>query len=184
MAQLPYSQQVDTFSNAGNQLYASPHLNLQRPVGAAYGPALGAYNTQGALPGSGSNLWGGSTGLQGSQFSNTGIQGGFSAGGVGLGGGGGLWGGMGDMFGKVTPEGLGMGADMLLGLGKLGLGFKQYGQAKKQLKFARNSFNKNYAAQRQTTNASLRDRQSARVASNPGAYQSVGDYMQQNQVAA
>ena len=104
-----------------------------------------------------------------------------------------LFGGMGSManYGTkptpgmgITMGGIGAAAGLALGAGNLFLGFKQYGLAKKQLKFARNSFNKNYAANRQITNSSLRDRQSARVASNSGAYQSVGDYMNQNQVAA
>lgn len=44
-------------------------------------------------------------------------------------------------------------------------------------------FDMNYGAQRTLTNSMLEDRQRARVASNPGAYQSVGDYMTQNKVA-
>jgi hypothetical protein len=90
----------------------------------------------------------------------------------------------GGLFDGITLGGVGAAAGLALGAGNLFMGFKQYGLAKKQLKFARNSFNKNYAANRQITNANLRDRQAARVASNSGAYQSVGDYMNQNQVAA
>lgn len=60
------------------------------------------------------------------------------------------------------------------------MGMKQYGLAKAQLAESKQQFNLNYDAQRTTTNAQLRDRQMARVASNPGAYQSVGDYMQLN----
>lgn len=41
----------------------------------------------------------------------------------------------------------------------------------------------NLAMQKSRVNGDLRDRQVARVASNPGAYQSVGDYMKQNGVA-
>ena len=41
-------------------------------------------------------------------------------------------------------------------------------------------FQINYDAQTITTNSSLEDRQRARVASNAGAYQSVGDYMDKN----
>lgn len=66
------------------------------------------------------------------------------------------------------------------GLGNLYMGMQQYGLAKKALQQSKDQFEKNYAAQRTTTNASLEDRQRARVASNPGAYQSVGDYMNQH----
>lgn len=60
------------------------------------------------------------------------------------------------------------------------MAMKQYGLAKDQLAQGRQQFNLNYDAQRSTTNTELQDRQSARVASNPGAYQSVGDYMGAN----
>lgn len=68
------------------------------------------------------------------------------------------------------------------GLASAYMGMQQYGLAKDQLAFQKNAFNKNYAAQRQSTNTALEDRQRARVASNAGAYQSVGDYMKQNGV--
>ena len=60
------------------------------------------------------------------------------------------------------------------------MGMKQYGLAKKQLAEGKQQFALNYDAQRTTTNAQLEDRQRARVASNAGAYQSVGDYMGAN----
>lgn len=60
------------------------------------------------------------------------------------------------------------------------MGMKQYGLAKQTLAHNKDQFNKNYAAQKQTTNASLEDRQRARVASNDNAYVSVGDYMKKN----
>jgi outer membrane murein-binding lipoprotein Lpp len=62
------------------------------------------------------------------------------------------------------------------------MGMKQYGLAKDTLAANKAQFERNFEAQRRTTNAALEDRQRARVASNPGAYQSVGDYMDQNQV--
>ena len=71
---------------------------------------------------------------------------------------------------------------LLQGLGSAYMGMKQYGLMKDQLQFSKDAFNKNYAAQAKMTNASLEDRQRARVASNPGAYQSVGDYMAQNRI--
>lgn len=49
--------------------------------------------------------------------------------------------------------------------------------AKDQLNFAKDSWNKQYDSNRKLTNASLADRQAARVASNPNAYQSVDSYM-------
>jgi len=70
----------------------------------------------------------------------------------------------------------------LQGIGNLYLGMKQYGLAKETLANNKAQFERNFAAQRQTTNAALEDRQRARVASNSGAYQSVGDYMNQNEV--
>lgn len=60
------------------------------------------------------------------------------------------------------------------------MGMKQYGLAKQSLAQGKEQFNKNYAAQRSTTNASLEDRQRARVASNASGYESVGDYMNKN----
>ena len=75
------------------------------------------------------------------------------------------------------------------GIAQLLMGMKTYGLAKDQLAFSKDSFNKQYAAQRQTTNASLEDRQNARwesaggsrVASNP--YQSPSVYMDKNRIA-
>jgi hypothetical protein len=59
------------------------------------------------------------------------------------------------------------------------LGFQQMGMAKDAAKESRRQFDLNYGAQVKTTNSQLEDRQRARVASNSGAYQSVGDYMKQ-----
>ena len=72
---------------------------------------------------------------------------------------------------------------LLQGVGSAYMGLQQYGLAKDQLQFSKDAFNKNYAAQTKMTNASLMDRQRARVAANSGAYQSVGDYMAQNRIA-
>lgn len=62
------------------------------------------------------------------------------------------------------------------------MGMKQYGLFKDQLNFQKNSFERNFAAQRDSVNTQLEDRQKARVAANPGAYQSVGDYMAANRM--
>lgn len=59
------------------------------------------------------------------------------------------------------------------------LAMKQLGLAQDQFNFQKDAFNKNWAAKKATTNSALEDRQRARVASNSGAYQSVGDYMNQ-----
>lgn len=76
--------------------------------------------------------------------------------------------------------GLALGAAQ--GIGSLFMGMQQYNLAKQTLENNKAQFERNFAAQRTTTNAALEDRQRARVASNPGAYQSVGDYMSQNGV--
>lgn len=62
------------------------------------------------------------------------------------------------------------------------MGMKQYGLAKDSLAEGKRQFGLNYDAQRTTTNSQLMDRQRARVASNAGAYQSVGDYMSANSI--
>lgn len=61
-------------------------------------------------------------------------------------------------------------------------GMKQFGLAKDSLKESKRQFNLNYGAQKQTLNTQLADRQNARVASNPNAYQSVSEYMAQNRI--
>jgi hypothetical protein len=74
--------------------------------------------------------------------------------------------------------GLAVGAGSALMSGFMGM--QQYGLAKKQLAESKRQFDMNWGAQRQMVNSQLEDRQRARVASNPGAYQSVGSYMSQN----
>lgn len=66
------------------------------------------------------------------------------------------------------------------GMANLYLGLKQYGLAKQQLAEGKRQFELNYDAQRKLTNSQLEDRQRARVASNPGGYESVGSYMDRN----
>lgn len=60
------------------------------------------------------------------------------------------------------------------------LGMKQYGLQKKALAQSKKEFEMNFDAQKKSFNSQLEDRQRARVASNPDAYQSVGDYMKKN----
>ncbi len=69
------------------------------------------------------------------------------------------------------------------GLASAYLGMKQYGLAKDVFKENKKQFNLNYDATRQTTNAQLRDRQIARVETGNSGYQSVGEYMPQNEIA-
>jgi hypothetical protein len=45
------------------------------------------------------------------------------------------------------------------------------------LKESKKQFSQQFGAQKQLTNSRLEDRQKARIASNPGAYESVGSYM-------
>ena len=81
----------------------------------------------------------------------------------------------------VTTQGWGGAAlGVAQGLGNTFMGMKQYGLAKDQLAQSKKQFDLNFGAQQKTTNSALADRQAARVASNPGAYQSVGDYMKKN----
>lgn len=77
---------------------------------------------------------------------------------------------------------LGAGLGIVQGLGSAYMGMKQYGLAKDQLAFQKSAYNKNYAAQRQSTNTDMADRQAARVAAN-SSYESVGSYMDKNRIA-
>ena len=105
-----------------------------------------------------------------------------SSGGNGLGN---LWGALGstDANGNKTQGWGGLAVGGLQTGFNIWQGMNQLKMAKDQLNFTKDAFNKNYAAQRQSTNTALADRQAARVASNAGAYQSVGDYMNQNRIA-
>lgn len=61
------------------------------------------------------------------------------------------------------------------------LGFKQFGLAKDQLNFQKQSFNQNFEARRAETNRNLEDRQRARVAADSGA-ESVESYLKKHGV--
>lgn len=83
--------------------------------------------------------------------------------------------------GAFGPDGWGnLALNAAGGLASTFLGMKQYGLAKQTLAENKRQFQLNYDAQKKTTNTRLEDRQRARVASNAGAYQSVGDYMATN----
>lgn len=64
-------------------------------------------------------------------------------------------------------------------LGGLWNGYNQNRMAKKQFNLQRDMWNQQWGASKQQYNTQLADRQSARVASNPNAYQSVSSYMNQ-----
>lgn len=106
---------------------------------------------------------------------------------AGAGGGTGMFGGLFDNFltskdaNGITTQGwggpaLGAASGLLQGF----MGMKQYGLAKQGLEDQRRQFDLNYQAQKTTTNTALEDRQRARVASNSGAYESVGSYLDRN----
>lgn len=63
------------------------------------------------------------------------------------------------------------------GLSNAWLGYQQLQLAEDSLDENRRQFNLNFDAQAKSFNNQLEDRQRARVASNPGAYQSVGEVM-------
>lgn len=94
----------------------------------------------------------------------------------------GMFGGMDRNTGIATagwaPTALGIGQAFLgarQGQQALDLANKQFGESKRQ-------FDLNFGAQRQSINTQLEDRQRARVASNPGAYEDVDSYMKKNKV--
>nr|UVX89029.1 MAG: hypothetical protein [Bacteriophage sp.] len=74
---------------------------------------------------------------------------------------------------QLGQLGLGLGNGLLSGY----LGFQNLGLAKDQARQAQKNWNKQWAANVKNTNAALEDRQKARVASNPNAYESVDSYM-------
>lgn len=100
--------------------------------------------------------------------------------------------GWGNLFGALgsTNNKTGIRSDgwggLALGLGQAGvsafMGMKQYSAATEALDENKRQFQMNFDNQRKLVNSQLEDRQRARVASNSGAYQSVGDYMKKNGV--
>ena len=84
--------------------------------------------------------------------------------------------------GVQTPGWGGLALNTAQGLGNAWMGMKQYGLAKDQFKFQKDMMNKNYEAQKTTLNTQLEDRQRARIASNPGAYQPLAPYLDQNRI--
>lgn len=74
---------------------------------------------------------------------------------------------------QLGQLGLGLGNGLLSGY----LGFQNLGLAKNQAQQAQKNWDKQWGANVKSTNAALEDRQKARVASNPNAYESVDSYM-------
>lgn len=86
---------------------------------------------------------------------------------------------------KLKTDGWGsLALGTLSGLGSAYMGMKQYGLMKDQFKFQKDSFNKNYAAQRNLINSELEDRQRQRVRENPNTAMPVDKYMAQYGVKA
>jgi hypothetical protein len=90
-------------------------------------------------------------------------------------------------FGKTKDGVTTMGwAPAALGIGQSIFGALQgrqaMGLAQDQLKESRRQFDLNFGAQRQSINTELEDRQRARVASNPNAYESVDTYLEKNRI--
>lgn len=71
----------------------------------------------------------------------------------------------------------------LQGAGNLFMGMQQYGLAKEALAMNKERFERNWNAQKQTTNLALRDRQEARFASNSSFYEKPDEYMSKYGVA-
>ena len=84
--------------------------------------------------------------------------------------------------GVAVPGLVQQGLGLATGIGNLYMGMQQYGLQKKMFEENQRQYNQNYAAQRTLTNARQEDRQRARVAANPGGYESVGDYMARNAI--
>jgi hypothetical protein len=142
-----------------------------------------------------SGIFGGTTGGNdnGTGLVNfPGFGGGGSTGAPTTGGSGGLFGNMfsrQSLFGGTDQNtGISTGgwAPVALGAGQAIFGALQGNKATKlaedQFKEGRRQFDLNFNAQRQTINSQLEDRQRARVASNPTAYENTDDYLRKNRV--
>lgn len=140
-------------------------INLFPDDYSPYTPGLGFQNQGIGLPN-----WGGGAGLGNA---NIGAPGGD---------GGGMF-SLSSLIGsKDAPGWGGLALGAVGGLANAFFSKQQYDLAKRTLGENQRQFDLNYNAQRDTTNTALRDRQAARVASNPGAYQSVDDYMRENAI--
>lgn len=147
---------ASTFS-LGSPMFGSPGLG----GGGASLQALGNVGTSGQTPGT----------LFSSLFGGDGI---FSAKSMF----GGTDGATGQSFGGWAPSAIGIGQAILGGI----QGNRAMKLAQDQFSESKRQFDLNFGAQRRTINTNLEDRQRARVASNPGAYEAVDTYLKKNSV--
>lgn len=139
-----------------------------------------------------SSIFGGTTGGGDGLVNFPGFGGGGSAGAPVSSGGGGMFGNMFNrqsMFGGTDMNsGVSSGgwAPVALGAGQAIFGALQGNKATKlaenQFKEGKRQFDLNFNAQRSTINSQLEDRQRARNASNPTAYENTDDYLRKNRV--
>jgi hypothetical protein len=92
-----------------------------------------------------------------------------------------MLGGM-DDNGNATSGWLDSGLGVAKSVADSWFAMQQLGLAKDQFAFSKDAFNKQYENQRTLTNASLEDRQRARLGANPTGYDSVANYMNKNGV--
>ena len=90
------------------------------------------------------------------------------------------WFGGSNNAGNYVPGMALTGLNALTGVAGAYIGWQQFKTAQDSLKENKRQFNLNYEAQKKNYNTTIEDRQRARVASNPNAYQSVGSYMSKN----
>lgn len=159
---------LDTSALGGS--FGTPSLVGGVPLGGgnnnvpSFGTSIGASTTAGTMPAGPGNLFSNLFG-DGGMFSKQSLFGGTDA--------------------KTGVSSLGW-APTALGIGQAIFGGIQGNKAMKMaqdsFKEGKRQFDLNYGAQRQSINTQLEDRQRARVASNPGAYESVGDYLDKNRI--
>ena len=87
-----------------------------------------------------------------------------------------------DAKGYQTANAVSGGISAIASLTSAYMGMKQYGLAKNQFDFQKQAYDENRLAQATNYNTEIKDRQRARVASNPGAYEPVGSYMDKNRI--
>ena len=173
----PYTPQISGYNSVSNYM---PN-NYGMPPNSVLG-TQGTLGPQGTL--NMSSLYGG--GYQPSQL-NQSMQTNFATNPIASNGGpgGGLstmekWFGGSNNAGNYVPGMALTGLNALTGVAGAYIGWQQFKTAQDSLKENKRQFNLNYEAQKKNYNSTIEDRQRARVASNPNAYQSVGSYMSKN----
>jgi len=173
----PYTPQISGYNSVSNYM---PN-NYGMPPNSVLG-------TQGTLAPQGmmnmSSLYGG--GYQPSQL-NQSMQTNFATNPIASNGGpgGGLstmekWFGGSNNAGNYVPGMALTGLNALTGVAGAYVGWQQFKTAQDSLKENKRQFNLNYEASKKNYNTTIEDRQRARVAANPRAYQSVSSYMTKN----